>query len=76
MWQEGVHGMGGMHGGGHAWQGCVHGRGHAWSGGMHGMGACVTRGSSCMAGGCVWQLLRDTVNERAVRNLLECILVF
>ena len=25
--------------------------------------------------GCAWQILRDTVNERAVHILLECILV-
>ena len=28
-----------------------------------------------MAGGHAWQILRDTVNERAVCILLECILV-
>ena len=46
--------------------GGMHGRdgGHAWQG----WGACV-------AGGRAWQILRDTVNERAVRILLECILV-
>ena len=49
--------------GGHAWWGC------AWQGG------CVVVGA-CMAGGHAWQILRDTVNERAVRILLECILVF
>ena len=53
-----------MHGGG---------GGHAWQRGMHG-------GEACMARGHVWrghalQILRDTVNERAVRILLECILV-
>ena len=54
---------GGMHGGRCAWQwGC------AWQGGVHGGGACV-------AGGHAWQILRDTVNEGAVRILLECILV-
>ena len=36
--------------------------GHVWQGGMH-------------DGGHAWQILRDTVNERAVRILLECILV-
>ena len=41
--------------------------GHAWRGG------CMA-GGTCVAGG-VWQILRDTVNERAVRILLECILV-
>ena len=77
---------GGMHGEGgcvwqgeHAWQGvCMAGgmcgRGHAW------WGACM----ACMGHAChaclhtyppqiLW--LRHTVNERAVRILLECILV-
>ena len=48
----------------------------AW--GVHGRGA---RGGWCVAGGmhglhAPRQILRDTVNERAVRILLECILVF
>ena len=49
-----------------AWQGGIHDRGHAWGGCVHGGGggACVPQ-----------QILRDTVNERAVRILLECILV-
>ena len=48
-------------GGGRAWRGLgMHGRGRAW------------RGQACVVGGGV----RDTVNERAVRILLECILVF
>ena len=69
---------GGMHGGGVHGRGACMARGHAW----HGGGACV-------ADGCVWQggmhgwggmhgsgqILRDTANERAVRILLECILV-
>ena len=53
-----------------------------WHGGMHGSGACVAGGHAwwggCMAGGGggrAWQILRDTVNERTVRILLECILV-
>ena len=55
----------GVHGGGRAWQGtCVAGGVHCW-GGMHG------GGGACMP----QQLIRDTVNERAVRILLECILV-
>ena len=62
---------GGVHGGGT----CMAGR-HAWIRGMHGRGVCV-------AGGCAWQgevcmpqqILRDTVNERAVRILLECTFV-
>ena len=45
---------------------CMAGGGHAWWG-------------ACMAGGCTgghaWQILRDTVNERAVHILLECFLV-
>ena len=49
-------------------------------GGVHGRGGYVWWGV-CMAGGHawqgghVWQILRNTVNERAVRILLECILV-
>ena len=47
----------------------------AW--GMHGseMGGHVWQGAggACVAGGCAWQILRDTVNERVVRILLECI---
>ena len=90
MWQGGMHGRGAcMMGGVHDWgrgacvAGGMHGRGvcMAGEGGMHG-------GGVCMAGGCAWpgdvlgrgacvpqQILRDTVNERAVRILLECILV-
>ena len=77
---------GGVHGrGGHAWVGvCVAG-GHAWwgvcvVGGMNGRGACVAGGHAWQGGvhgrGCAWQILRDIVNERAVRILLECILVY
>ena len=79
--------QGGMHGkGGHAWWGaCVGGMcgreacvvggcawwgvcmagGHAWQGGMHHRG--------CVVGGHAWQIPQDTVNERVVRTLLECI---
>ena len=66
--------QGGMCGGGHAWQ-----RGHVWQGacmaegGMHGEGVYLV--GVCMVGGHAWQILRDTVNERAVHILLECILV-
>ena len=61
-------------GGGRAWQGGgVHGRG-----GMYGRGMC-SKGRACggmRGGGCVgWHIPRDTVNERAVHILLECILV-
>ena len=63
---EGVRGWGGQGGGG-------------WLGGMHGAGegACVAGGHVWwrQPGGGAWQKLRDTVNERAVRILLECILV-
>ena len=74
--------LGGMHG---CSQGvaCV----VAW-GGIHGCwGACVVvpgvcmvaPGGACMValGGHAWDMMRsgDTVNERAVRILLECILV-
>ena len=68
----GVHGRGtsvagGLHGGGCAWQGAcvaggVHGGGHVWWGG-HVWHACPPP-----------KILRDTVNERAVHILLECIL--
>ena len=57
--------------------------GHAWQGGMHSRGVCMARGM--YSRGHVWQggmhlppptqILRNTVNERAVRILLECILV-
>ena len=67
--------------GGHAWGVCGE-RGHAWQGGgMHGRGG--MHGGHvwgvCMAGGMygrgrAWQILRDTVNERAVSIQLECIL--
>ena len=45
----------------HDWGTCMVG-GHAWQGARH----------TCPP----WQILRDTVNERAVRILLECILVY
>ena len=68
----GVHGGGcvqveGMHGReGRAWQGC------AWQGAW---GVC-SGGHAWWGGACVpWQIPWDTVNERAVRILLECILV-
>ena len=41
---------------------------------MVGSGACMA-GGTCVAGRGAWQILRDTVNERAVRILLGCILV-
>ena len=75
---------GGMHGeGGCAWQrGGMHGKagacvvkgGHAWQkGGMHGKGG----GCAWQEGGHAWDTMRygDTINERAVRILPECILI-
>ena len=41
---------------------------------MHG-GGCVWQGGACVAHMPPRQILRDTVNERAVRVLLECILL-
>ena len=74
-----------VHRGGHA---KLLGGGHAWllGGGMHGFirGACIVLFKGGMRGfiwgGAAWffQFFRiqcDTVNERAVRILLECILV-
>ena len=86
----GMHGWGacmvapgrGMHGCSRGMRGCSQG-GHAWllwegmcgcSGGVHG----CSRGACMVAlGGCAWDTTRygDTINERAVRILLECILV-
>ena len=70
-WQGGACVAGGMYGrgvcmaGGHAWQGAymagdMHGRGQAW----HAHPPPPRQ-----------QILRDSVNERVVRILLECILV-
>ena len=41
-------------------------------------GACVVKGGMWGKGGHAWGTTRygDTINERAVRILLECILVF
>ena len=52
------------------WQGC-----RAW---LLVGGACVVGGGACLAvrGWGLRRIRRDTVNERAVRILLECILVF
>ena len=58
----------GMHGRGrHAWQGGMGCRGHGYQG-AYMAGVCVARTHSK-------QILRDTVNERVVCILLECILV-
>ena len=80
-----------VHGGacmGGVWQGGVHDRGACVAGGVHGRGCVVAGmcgrrsvcGEGCVWWGCAWhacpqQILQDTVNEQAVRILLECILV-
>ena len=82
MFAGGMHGWGDMHG---CWEGGMvgGGRGHAWLQGQHvwlqgDMRGC---GEVCMVAGGVhgcWgvcRIRRDTVNEWAVRILLECILV-
>ena len=51
--------------GGHVWQG------ECMAVGVCGRGACVVEGMHAPP----QQILRDMVNERAVRILLECILV-
>ena len=58
--------------GGHAW---FFPGGHAWffPGGMHGFSG--GHAWFFLGGGGVHRIWRDTVNERAVRILLECILV-
>ena len=67
----------------------MHGRGACVAGGVCGRGACMAGGmcgrrGACMVGGVrdrgrgerrACQILRDTVNERVVRILLEYILV-
>ena len=79
---------GGMHGRGHVWKGGMRGKGVCMVGGMCGRGAymaggvCGRRGKHGGGGGGMHgmhapqQIPRDTVNERAVRILLECILDF
>ena len=77
-----------MHGRGHVWQGaCMAGGGGVHGRGACMMGACIAGGGGMHGRGCAWQvgcawqdcaawqILRDVVNERAVRILLECILV-
>ena len=87
-WPGGMHGQGVcMARGLHAWPGGTCVAWGAWPGGVHGWGACVTGdmhggGRGVWWGHHVrhappWQLLQlqHMVNERAVRILLECILV-
>ena len=72
----GVHGCKGV-GGMHGCRGvCMVVEGMRGWGGMHGFGgACVVVGACVVAGGGMRGIRRDTVNERVVRILLECILV-
>ena len=74
-----VTGWASMVAGGHAW---LRGGMRGCQGGMLGCwGACMVGGHAWLLGGCAWlqggmhRIQRDTVNERAVRILLECILV-
>ena len=66
-----------------AWQSGMYGRGHAWQGECMAGGACVAKGGMCGGGGGVCMPCMPprhykirSVNARAVRILLECILVF
>ena len=83
----GMHGRGACVVGGHVWWGCawwgVCMVGACMAGEPSMVGGHARQGAACMAGGacvagwvCAWQILRDTVNERAVPILLECILVY
>ena len=77
VWLPGRHAWlpGGMCGcWGHAWlQGGMHG---CWGGGMCGCwGACIVGDGVCMVVGGRHRIRQDTVNEWAVRILLECILL-
>ena len=78
----GMHGCGGVCvvGRGHVWLwgACMVAGGHAWL-----LGACMVMGGHawllggvCGGWGGVHRIQRDTVNEWAVRILLECILVY
>ena len=84
-----VGGVPGCRGGVHGCRGgtCMVVGGHVWlqgacmvAGGMHGCGGVCMVGGMHGCGGCAWWggcgIRWDTVNERAVRILLECILVF
>ena len=67
-----------MTGGCARWGACVVGA--CIAGSMHGRGTCMS-GDGVWQGGCAChtpprQILWDTANERAVRILLECILLF
>ena len=68
-WGRGMHGCGGMC----MVVGGVHGcGGHAW---LEGREACMVAGGHVWLWGGMCGICRDTVNERAVRILLECILI-
>ena len=61
--------------GGCAWQGGMCGRGACMAGGVHGRGVCAWQGGVHATHAPPVDTQQDTVNERAVRILLECILV-
>ena len=69
--------VGGMYGvGGYAWQGVCVAQGLCMAGGHVWKGMCVWFGGVHVRGVCMpWQIPWDTVNDWAVRILLECILV-
>ena len=74
LWGVGVCGCGGL---------CIIAGVCMVAGGMYGCrgcvwlwGVCVVAGACMVVGGGVREILRDTVNELAVRILLECILVY
>ena len=83
-----MHGMGGGECEARVLDMCGWGGGHAWQGGMHwGAWAVAVWGGwqlACMAGGCTWQggvhgggpaWQEKWPLQRAIRILLECILV-
>ena len=72
MCGEGGHGEGGC-----TAKGGVSDKGGHGEGGCVAKGACMVRGHAWQRGGHAWDMTRygDTINERAVRILLECILV-
>ena len=64
MWWGGMHGSGACMAVGHEWQWGMHGRGHAWqgcvggacvAGGVHGRGTCMAGVCMVGGGGHVWQ---------------------
>ena len=74
-WLGGMCGHGGMHGRGACMAGGMCGRETYMAVGMHGWGAYVTHTPAPLYPPAQILRLRHKVNERAVRILLECILV-